>query len=77
MSLLKYETKTIVVIDHAATSKAARAIREKAGLSVREVARRMGFSAAYISDLELGKRHWSRSKSILFERAVKFPEDQP
>lgn len=27
-------------------------------ITLREVARRMGFSAAYLSDLELGRRGW-------------------
>lgn len=36
----------------------ARKTREAAGLSLREVARRMSLSVAYISDLELGRRNW-------------------
>lgn len=30
--------------------------REEAGVSLRDVATKMGFSAAYLSDVELGKR---------------------
>lgn len=31
--------------------------RERARLTLREVARRLGFSAPYISDIELGRRN--------------------
>lgn len=31
--------------------------RESEGLSLREVARRLGFSAPYLSDVELGRRN--------------------
>lgn len=33
-----------------------RASRKRAGISLREVARRLSFSAGYISDIEFGKR---------------------
>jgi transcriptional regulator with XRE-family HTH domain len=38
-----------------------REARRAAGLSVREVARRMDLSAAYVSDLELGRRSFSET----------------
>jgi len=47
-----------------------RIIRLKAGLSLREVARRMRFSASYISDLELGRRPWNSSVRRAFWRAT-------
>lgn len=34
-----------------------REIREAAGISLRELARRLGWSAAYVSDIELGRRN--------------------
>jgi transcriptional regulator with XRE-family HTH domain len=34
-----------------------RTIREAAGISLRELARRLGWSAAYVSDIELGRRN--------------------
>lgn len=37
----------------------AREIREVAGLSLREVARRMDVSAPFLSDLERGNRNWT------------------
>lgn len=36
-----------------------RGFREKQGISLRFVAKRLQFSAAYVSDLELGRRNWS------------------
>jgi hypothetical protein len=33
--------------------------RDQNGVSLREIARRMEYSAPYISDLELGRRIWS------------------
>lgn len=46
-----------------------RALREKCGLSLRTVAKRMGFkSAQYISDLERGRRPWSESLIARFKK---------
>jgi transcriptional regulator with XRE-family HTH domain len=36
-----------------------RAARQRAGLSLREVARRLGFTASYLCDLELDRRNCS------------------
>lgn len=52
----------------------ARQQRRMARLSLREVARRMGFSAPYICDLELGRRPmsgglWERYSKALAEKA--------
>jgi len=44
--------------------------RQAAGVSLREVARRMSLSAAYVSDLELGKRRWSNRLSGDFTSAL-------
>lgn len=43
-----------------------RARRLAAGRSLRETAKRMGLSAAYLSDLERGNRHW---RAELVQRA--------
>jgi len=45
--------------DHKALGQAMRAKREASGLTLRSLAKRLSFSAAYISDLELGRRNWS------------------
>jgi len=36
-----------------------RKLREKANVSLRSLGARMAFSAAYLSDLELGRRAWN------------------
>ncbi len=61
---------TIEVIDATATGEAARTEREAAGLSLREMARRMGVSAPYVSDLELGRRAWSMERVRLWNEAI-------
>ena len=40
-------------------------------LSLREVAIRMEVSAAYLSDLELGRRNWDEAKIEAFNKALK------
>ncbi len=49
-------------------------MRERAGMSVRRLAKEMGFSAPFVSDLELGRRNWTASnfdkaKAILAEHS--------
>lgn len=44
--------------------------REQAGLTGREVAKRMGISAVYLSDLERGNRGWSWRRLQQFEAAL-------
>lgn len=48
-----------------------RKLRKGAGLGLREVARKMGLSAAYISDLELGRRGWSGDLIRAYQKAIK------
>lgn len=50
------------VLDNKAMGQAMRIARKKAGVSGRELARRLGLSAAYVSDLELGRRGWNADK---------------
>ena len=45
--------------------------RETAARSLRDVARRMELSAAYVSDLELGRRAWSPKLIKAYEGALK------
>lgn len=44
--------------------------REQAGISLRAVAREVGFSAPYVSDLERGNRDLSPSMLDQFEKAI-------
>ena len=57
-------------IDHESTGRRARQAREKAGLSLREIARRMGVSAPYLSDLERGRRPWNADRAPNATRAI-------
>ena len=52
-------TRLVRVPDNAATGQLMREARKRAGLSVREMARRLGQSAPFVSDLELGRRGWN------------------
>ena len=57
------------VYDHEAIGAVMRKVREDAKLSLREIARRLHLSAPYVSDLELGRRNWTRSRIADFENA--------
>ena len=48
-------TRLVRLPDNAATGQLMREARKRAGLSVREMARRLGQSAPFVSDLELGR----------------------
>jgi len=65
------EYQKIPVIDHYLTGDKYRRMRKEKGLSLREVARRMGISAPYLSDLERAKRNWNEHLAILCGRALK------
>lgn len=56
--------------DHSETGKLMRAKREDASLSLRDVAERIGISAAYLSDMELGRRAWASDMIAKFEKAI-------
>lgn len=70
--------KTIAVIkfiktlqlQHRETGAAARAARQARFISLRAMAIRLKISAAYVSDLELGKRNWSMTKVRAYEKAL-------
>jgi|TARA_Y100000310_G_scaffold334199_1_gene413364 transcriptional regulator with XRE-family HTH domain len=47
-----------------------RRARTASGLSLRQVAEQMGISAAYLSDLERGRRGWSKQLIDDFETAI-------
>ena len=59
------------VTDNVETGRRARVERRKAKLSLREVARRMGVSAPYVSDLELGRRGWDLQRAIRYVTALR------
>lgn len=59
--------RIVTAIDHIATGAALRERRKAAGVSMREMARRMGLSAPYVGDLELGRRAWTADRVANFE----------
>jgi transcriptional regulator with XRE-family HTH domain len=63
-------TKLVKVVDHEITGLAARTARQQARLSLREIARRMGVSAAYVCDLEKGHRRWDIVRACRYATAV-------
>ena len=63
-------TKMVEVIDNAATGEHARKERKRMGRSLREVARRLRVSAAFLSDLELGRRNWDDKRLVEFMMVV-------
>lgn len=47
-----------------------RRMRQSCGLSLTAVAKRMGFSAAYLSDMELGRRAFGAVQIRKFKDAI-------
>ena len=68
---MKIHTRKVEQTDNVATGVQARKARQKAGKSLRSVATALGHSAAYISDLELGRRAWSEPLLRRYEVALK------
>lgn len=48
-----------------------RSVREKAGKSLRHVADKLGYTAAYISDLERGNRPFTEEMIVRYKAALK------
>lgn len=59
------------VLNPMAQGNAMRQIRLKAGVAVREMARRLDVSAPYVSDLELGRRGWNSGLIERYKAALK------
>jgi transcriptional regulator with XRE-family HTH domain len=60
--------KTITVVDHEATGAAWRKIRQDVGFTLRSLARKMGISAPFLSDLERGRRNWTEEIEQTYAR---------
>lgn len=54
-----------------AQGSSLRRLREDAGLTLREVARRMGYSAAYVCDIEHGRRGVTGKLASQYKSALK------
>lgn len=59
------------LINAVVVGKQMREKRRQYGVSLREVARRMGLSAPYVSDLELGRRNFKLAMQARYEAALK------
>lgn len=66
---------TGMILDPAYQGKQARARRKTANVSLRELARRMNLSAAYLSDLELGRRGWNETLTARYIKALRETEE--
>lgn len=62
-----YKTKRVKEPNHKVIGKAVRHVRSTLGLQQSALANHMDISACYLSDLEQGKRNWTRE---LFDKAV-------
>lgn len=58
------------VLDPRMMGQQMRELREKKGVSGRELARRLGFSAPYVSDLELGRRSFNTALIQRYKQAL-------
>jgi ribosome-binding protein aMBF1 (putative translation factor) len=59
-----------MILDDKSFGALMRDVRKRKGLSLREVAKRCKWSAAYVSDLELGKRGWNDAKHKRYSKAI-------
>jgi len=62
--------KTVYVIDNVATGKAAKKLRQDAGIRGWVLARRMRISHGQLSTLEMGKSAWSDTLARRFTKAL-------
>ena len=63
--------KTIKVIDRKKQAAAAKALRKAAGMSLREVAEKLGVSIPFVFYLESGTENWTAERVRQFSRACK------
>lgn len=61
------KTVSQLVIDHVRTGDFYRELREKKGLSLRELGEMLNLSIGYISDLERGRRNWDEGLATKFD----------
>ena len=71
MHSLQTKKVTSTEVDHAATGEGFRQQSIKRGLSLRQLSRRMKLSAAYLSDLERGRRNWDAELVVNFAKSLK------
>ena len=69
-------TRLVREIDHVATGALMRQGRLKAKISLREMARRLEYSAPFVSDLELGRRNWTKELEAKYAAILCPPNDK-
>lgn len=62
----------LFIEDNRRNGQFARECREKEGISLRKLAKRMGVSAPFLSDLERGNRQWSDATAKKWEGAMPY-----
>jgi len=68
--ILCTHTVSFEEVDNVETGMRARRLRTERHLSLREVARRLNWSAAYVSDLERGRRGWKPETTQKYARVI-------
>lgn len=63
-------TRIIEVIDDRATGKAARSKRQKKGIGLREMARRLNTRPRTLMNLEGGSHRWTHRWAYRYQRAL-------
>lgn len=69
--LVTLPTRDIKEVDHAEAGMLIRRLRRKHKMSLRTLAKRLGFSAPFVSDLERGRRNWTSETFNNAARAIK------
>ena len=59
--------------DNVAIGAAMRERRKQAGVSLRALGARLGLSASYLCDLELGRRAWNAAQITRYEAGLAVP----
>jgi transcriptional regulator with XRE-family HTH domain len=70
MRIAKVKTVRRIEFQHGETGAAARKVRKRKKVALRSMAKKMGISAAYLSDLERGRRNWNVDLVNRFERGL-------
>ena len=68
---MKIPVENIEKIDHGAAGKIIRDLREKNNITLRRLAVALKISAPFLSDMELGRRGWSRERFMQAQEKIK------
>ena len=70
LTIAKIKYVKTLVIQHQETGEEARRQRNLLKVSLRRLAAEMAITPSYLSDLELGRRHWNMERIRLFETCL-------